>query len=154
MKRKARLLSVFILMSVPLLFLYSCSANVESSTPKVASLLIQVYDDGNGHYPAGSECVRNINWTIKPVTLTGTNGQSTVLDMKDNQYKSSVQEGDCSYSQSVQDLKAGKWTIEASASDSVYASWKTACSVTLSPGENTVYFDMGITGCSRTKYWH
>lgn len=153
MKRKARLFSLFILMSVLLLFVYNCT-NVESSTPKAANLSIQINDDGYGHYPAGKECVRKINWSIKPVTLTGDGGQSTTLDMRDQQYKSTVQEGDCHYSQSVQDLKAGKWIIEASASDSVYASWKTECSVTLNPGENTVYFDMGIQGCSRTKYWH
>ncbi len=152
MKGNTRLLSLFILLSIPLLFGFKCSEGGESSTPAVVNLSIQVVDDGDLPYPAGTECVRKISWTLKPVTLTGTGGQSEMLNMKDQQYKSSVQTGDCFYTQSIQDLKAGEWSVEASGADSTYASWKTACSVSLSPGENTLYFNMGMPGCSTTDH--
>jgi hypothetical protein len=137
---------------MPLLFGFKWSGDVESSSQAVANVSIEVIDDGDLPYPAGTECLRKINWSIKPVNLTGTGGQSTDLHIKDRQYKSSVQTGGCFYNQSVQDLKEGEWKIEATGSDSVYASWKTDCSVSLRPGENTVYFKMGMPGCSTSAY--
>jgi hypothetical protein len=149
MNRK-QLFSVFISLAMSVLVVFGCKGGTGSTIPTVADLSIEVWDDGDSPYPAGGECVRTISWTFTPVSLTGSSGRSTAFNMQDRQYKSNVQTGDCFYSQSVQDLRAGEWTIEAVGVDDPYASWKTSCSVNLNSEESSVYFVMGMPGCSTT----
>lgn len=150
MNRKQLFISVCISLAMSVLVVSGCKGGTGSPIPTVANVSIEIWDDGDSPYPEGGECVRAINWTFKPVGLTGSGGRSTAFNMNDRKYKSRVDTGDCFFSQSVEDLRAGEWIIEAIGVDAAYGTWKTSCSVNLNSEENSVYFVMGMPGCSTT----
>jgi hypothetical protein len=132
-----------------------CSGGIGSggsSTQAPATVSIHVWDDGDFPYPTGGDCVRTISWSFTPITLTGSGGRSTAVTMQNQQYKSKVQTGDCFYTEKVDDLRAGEWTIGANGADGAYASWSTSCVVQLNPDDNDIYITMGMEGCSKTRH--
>ena len=95
-----------------------------------------------------NDCTGSVRWRLTPMPpLTGTTGSDTPVDLTENYATHSAQSGPnnqwyCTFPKSISGLKAGKWTVSATA-----PLWTASCVVELKAGTNYVHFQENVNGC-------